>query len=149
MITIIFRLRAKTLSIYFSTYTNRREVARFIDDEDTKSIDYTSHNQKRKTSGNSGEKEGRVLRECVVYANRKPLCFIPAKVRSGVLRSLILLEEKYRGRFYKNRERSGLGRAPVELSGGRAGRKRKWLDRARGKLERKCEKERKSDRTQR
>lgn len=61
MITITIRLCAETLSIYFSTYTNRREVAlSFIDDEDTKSIDYTSHNQKRKTGGNSGEKEGRV-----------------------------------------------------------------------------------------
>jgi len=31
-------------------------------------------------------------------------------VRSGVSRSLISLEEKYGGRFYKNRERSGLER---------------------------------------
>lgn len=68
----------------------------------------------------------------------------PALYPEGALRCSAIVNfargEKYRGRFYKNRERSGLGRAPVELSGGRAGRKREWLGRTRGKLEWKCEK---------
>lgn len=46
--------------------------------------------------------------ECV-HATHKPLCFIPArpKVHASVPRSLISPVEKYRGRFYKNRRRSG------------------------------------------
>ena len=69
-------------------------------------------NGKKKEMVGTGEKGQRrdtyYLGQCV-QASHKPLCFIRTwpNVHGSVLRSLISLGKKYRGRFCKNRRRSG------------------------------------------
>ena len=78
--------------------------------------------QKREIGRGGRKKEGRdtyCLGKCV-HASHKPVCFIRGWAKSTRCCSAIVnftRGEKYRGRFCKNRRRSGFQRAFLQLSG--------------------------------